>query len=60
VPVEGVTISAAELAAQTLEENAFGNYTRGRYAWIFSDPVPFQQIIPAKGSLYLWNYFPVE
>lgn len=37
-------------------EKHFGDYTAGRYGWLLSDVVAFQQPIPAKGQLGLWTY----
>lgn len=54
VPVELLFYSATQLAVLTLEEKAFGDYTKGRYAWLLSAPVAFDQPIPAKGRLGLW------
>jgi hypothetical protein len=59
VPVETLKLSASRIAHLTLEEKAFGDYTKGRYAWLLSDPIPFQQPLFVKGSLGLWNYIPV-
>ncbi len=59
VPVETLHLPAPKLAALTLEEKAFGDYTKGRYAWILSNPISFHQPIALKGSLGLWNYVPV-
>ncbi len=58
VPVETLSLSAPAIAASTLEEKAFGDDTKGRYAWIFSNPVPMEVPIPAGGTLGLWDYFP--
>lgn len=43
----------------TLENKAFGNYASGRYGWVFTEPVKFEQPIPARGMLNLWEY-PIE
>lgn len=56
VPVEELFYSDAKLAALTLEEKAFGDYTKGRYAWVLSEPVMFDEPIPVKGGLGLWKY----
>jgi activating signal cointegrator 1 len=58
VPVELLFFSNEKLAALTLEEKAFGDYTKGRYAWIFQDPVMFDEVIPVKGGLGIWKYSP--
>ena len=56
LPVEHLFYSAEKLAALTLEEKAFGDYTKGRYAWMLSAPLIFEEIIPVKGGLGIWNY----
>jgi hypothetical protein len=38
------------------KEIAFGDYSKGRYGWLFSDPVQFAVPISAKGSLSLWDF----
>ncbi len=40
----------------TDQEEAFGDYSPGRYGWLLSDPVMFNDPIPAKGMLGLWEY----
>lgn len=37
------------------QEKAFGDYSPGRYGWLLSEPVMFNQPIPCKGSLGLWT-----
>lgn len=39
----------------TYQERHFGNFDRGRYAWVLTDVVPLPVPIPAKGSLGLWE-----
>ena len=56
LPVEALFYSDAKLATLTLEEKAFGDYTKGRYAWLLSEPVLFEKPIPVKGSLGLWPF----
>ena len=58
LPVEMLHLPGKALASLTLEEKAFGDYTKGRYAWLLQDPVPFSEPIVIKGSLGLWNYVP--
>lgn len=41
------------------QEEAFGDYSPGRYGWLFSDPVMFENPLPIKGQLGLWN-LPLE
>jgi hypothetical protein len=41
-------------------EGAFGNYTPGRYAWLFSRVYRLITPIAAKGSLGLWTWQPPE
>jgi hypothetical protein len=40
----------------TMEEKAFGDYSEGRYAWMLEDAVQFDEPIPAKGTLCIWEY----
>jgi activating signal cointegrator 1 len=46
------------MAERTLEEKAFGEDTKGRYAWMLSNPVPMEVPILAGGTLGLWDYYP--
>jgi len=39
----------------SLEEKAFGN-DPGRFAWLFSEAVAFDEPIPATGRLGLWEF----
>lgn len=38
------------------EEFKFGDYSPGRWVWYLRDPVLFEEPIPARGGLLLWNY----
>ena len=38
------------------KELIFGDYSPGRWGWLLSDPVLFNEPIPAKGKLGLWEY----
>lgn len=38
------------------QEEAFGDYSTGRFGWVLSDPLEFEKPIPAKGQLGLWNF----
>lgn len=38
------------------KEIVFGDYSVGRWAWIFEDLVQFPSAIEAKGSLGLWSW----
>ena len=58
VPVEHLLYASEKMAALTLEEKVFGDYTKGRYAWFFTDPVMFDEILPVKGGLGIWKYRP--
>lgn len=42
----------------TEREVAFGDWRkqRGRYGWILGDPVLYDQPIPARGQLGIWNW----
>lgn len=56
VPVETLFYSDSMLNHLTLEEKAFGDYGKGRYAWILSEPEAFDTIIPIRGTLGLWDF----
>jgi hypothetical protein len=56
LPINHFAISDNELNKRTLEERAFGDYSPGRYGWIFSEPIRFDNPIPIKGALMLWEY----
>lgn len=58
VPAETLPLSAAAIAACTLEEKAFGDDSKGRYAWLFTDPLPLETPVCTGGSLGLWNFYP--
>jgi hypothetical protein len=45
-----------EWLANIEKEIAFGDYSPGRYGYILSDPVMFDEPISAKGMLGLWSY----
>lgn len=34
----------------------YGDYSEGRYAWIFSEIIPVEPAIPATGRQGLWNW----
>jgi hypothetical protein len=55
VPVEQLYLSDAHLNTLTLEEKAFGDYTKGRYAWLISDSVEFKKPVFTRGALGLWQ-----
>lgn len=38
------------------EEESFGDFGPGRYGWLFSNPIIYEQFTPAKGSLGLWHW----
>ncbi len=44
------------LQAITLEEKAFGDFSAGRYGFVFKNAVAFEEPIPAKGKLGLWEW----
>lgn len=39
----------------TKQEEAFGDYSPGRYGWLLSEPLLFPEPIPCKGALGIWN-----
>lgn len=40
----------------TLQEESFGDYSPGRFAWILDAVQPLPEPIPAKGMLGLWEW----
>lgn len=56
VSVDHLKLSEADLDKLTLEEKAFGDYSGGRFAWFFENPIAFEQPIPARGHLRLWDF----
>jgi hypothetical protein len=36
-------------------ERLYGDYSLGRWAWMLCDPIPFDDPIPCKGHLGLWE-----
>lgn len=38
------------------KEFAFGDYSPNRFGWLLSNPIIFEEPIPAKGQLGLWNF----
>lgn len=38
------------------QEEDFGDYSAGRYAWFLSDLIALPEPIPAKGALGLWEW----
>lgn len=49
-------VTAALIKEQHPDEYAFGDFTPGRYAWVMTDPVLFENPIPASGKQGLWNW----
>ena len=56
IRTEELFLDDTEMNRLTMEEKAFGDYSSGRYAWILEEPVQFEEPIPARGSLSLWDY----
>ncbi|MDQ6756834.1 MAG: ASCH domain-containing protein [Bacteroidota bacterium] len=56
VRTEELFLNDAEMNKLTMEEKAFGDYTSGRYAWMLKSPIAFNNPIPARGTLSLWEY----
>lgn len=44
------------LPPDSLQEQRFGDYSHGRYAWLLADIKMLPKPILAKGSLGLWNF----
>jgi activating signal cointegrator 1 len=56
IPVDRLMLSDSMINKLSLEERAFGDYSKGRYAWILSEPEQFEKPISIKGSLGLWDF----
>jgi hypothetical protein len=49
-----------QMLADNPNEREFGDYADGRWAWILADVECFEQPVPAKGALGLWEWTPPE
>lgn len=54
--VEGFALPDKKMNELTLEEKIFGDYSSGRYGWVLKDPIEFENKIPARGQLHLWDF----
>jgi len=50
------TFSTDSIFALTDEERCFGDYSPGRRVWALENPTVYDQPIPCKGSLSIWDY----
>ena len=55
-PPRGPAVFELYPELDTARERAFGDYSPGRYAWIFEDVKQLPMPIPAKGALSLWEF----
>ena len=55
IRIESLDLQLDALEELMLEEHAFGNYQAGRYAWLLTDAVIYDEPIAAKGAPGLWN-----
>ena len=61
--LQGIIQCRGPLATQLLipdfhEVLPYGDYSPGRYAWIFSEIIPVEPAIPAIGGQRVWNWTP--
>lgn len=42
------------------QELGFGDFSAGRFGWLLSNPIQFDNPIPAKGSLGLWEFLDID
>lgn len=56
IKVEDLGMNDELINRLTMEEKAFGDYSKGRYAWILEEPEQFNKPIPARGTLSIWEY----
>jgi hypothetical protein len=54
--VDVIPAERALIAHADSREQAFGDYSEGRYAWIFGHVVPVDPPSAAKGMLGLWDW----
>jgi hypothetical protein len=40
----------------TLEEQAFGDFSAGRWGWVLEWAFAYEEVLPAKGKLGLWEW----
>jgi activating signal cointegrator 1 len=50
------TTTAVTWTDFTALELYLGDYSAGRYAWVFGDPQPLPEPVPARGMLGLWQW----
>jgi len=58
--VDCILITELYAAELTDHERTFGDYTRGRFAWLLEDVRMLPKPVPAKGMQRLWNWTPPE
>lgn len=54
--IEDFKVSKKDMDKLTLEERAFGDYNAGRYGWILTNPVEYENKFFCRGQLRLWNF----
>jgi hypothetical protein len=54
--IEDFALPDIEMNKLTIEDKAFGDYKEGRYGWLLIDPIEFENKIPARGHLRLWDF----
>ena len=59
--LKGIIKCRGPLATQHLipdfhEVAPYGDYSKGRYAWVFSEMIPVYPPIPATGGQRIWNW----
>ena len=55
--VEDFALTDDAMNLLTLEEKAFGDYKGNRFGWVLSNPIEFENKIPTRGQLRLWDFF---
>lgn len=53
--VEDFALNDVEMNKLTLEEKAFGDYSAGRFGWLFENAVAYEIPIRTRGHLRLWD-----
>lgn len=59
---DGIVLSTTRSGdyLSNLQDEAFGDFSPGRFAWVLEQPVRFAEPIPARGALGLWDWQPPQ
>jgi activating signal cointegrator 1 len=54
--VDCILMTESWLRCISPRERAFGHYEEGRWAWVLASPQTYEQPVPARGQLGLWDW----